>query len=63
MAYLALLIAMRDALDKGRVSNAVGMWPVHALFLCVGVVLLYWERLRYKLSKWRSVTAKDVAHA
>jgi len=63
MAYLALLIAMRDALDKGRVSNAVGMWPVHALFLCVGVVLLYWERLRYRLSKWRSVTAKDVAHA
>lgn len=63
MAYLALLIAMRDALDKGLVSNAVGMWPVHALFLCVGVVLLYWERLHYKLSKWRSVTTKDVAHA
>jgi len=63
MAYLALLIATRDALDKGRIPNAVGMWPVHGLFLLIGVVLLYWEKLGYKLAKSRSSAAKGVAHA
>lgn len=61
MTYLALLIASRDALDKGRMPQALGMWPVHGLFLVIGVLLLYWENIKYAWSKWRSVGG--VTHA
>lgn len=48
MAYLALLIAMRGQLEKGRLPPALGLWWVHGLFLAIGLVLLYWEPLRLK---------------
>lgn len=50
MAYLALLIAMRGQLEKGRLPPALGLWWVHALFLGVGLALLYWEPLRLKFA-------------
>lgn len=62
MAYLGLLIASRDALDKGRIPSAVGMWPVHGLFLTIGMVLLYWEKLSYGLSKWRNKAVVGAEH-
>ena len=48
MAYLALLIAMRGQLEKGRLPLALGLWWVHGLFLAIGLLLLYWEPLRLK---------------
>ncbi len=54
MAYLALLIAMRGQLEKGRLPPALGLWWVHALFLGIGLLLLYWEPLRLKLAARRA---------
>lgn len=56
MTYLALLIASRDALDKGRIPSALGMWPVHGLFLLIGLLLLYWDSLKYAWAGWRART-------
>src|SRR3546814_9408344 len=43
MTYLALLIAVRGALDKGRIPMALGLWWVHGLFLAIGLLMLYWR--------------------
>ncbi|MBU1330858.1 MAG: LPS export ABC transporter permease LptF [Gammaproteobacteria bacterium] len=53
MAYLALLIAARGALDKGRIPPALGLWWVHGIFLAIGLLLLYWEPLRLKWASRR----------
>jgi lipopolysaccharide export system permease protein len=60
MAYLSLLIAARGALLKGRMPAEVGMWPVHGVFLLVGLLMLYWEPLRLR---WRARRAvREVAY-
>jgi len=61
MTYLALLIAARSALDKGRIPQALGLWWVHGVFLLIGLVLLYWEPLRLKWASRRA--GSEVAHA
>jgi lipopolysaccharide export system permease protein len=60
MAYLALLIAMRGSLDKGHLPPALGLWWVHALFLLIGLGMLYWQPLRLRLDARRA--AREVAH-
>ena len=61
MGYLALLIAVRGQLDKGKIPMAIGLWWVHGLFLAIGLLLFYWEPLRLKLAssvpvaRWRMV--------
>lgn len=63
MSYLALLIASRDALDKGRIPAAVGMWPIHGLFLLIGLFLLYQERLALMLAARRTSKIAGEQHA
>lgn len=64
MAYLGLLIASRDALDKGRMPSALGMWPVHGLFLLIGLGLMYWDNLRLLLARRGSANRlKEAQHA
>ncbi|MBU0902344.1 MAG: LPS export ABC transporter permease LptF [Gammaproteobacteria bacterium] len=48
MAYLALLIGARGALDKATAPTALGLWWVHGLFAMIGLLLLYWEPLRLR---------------
>ena len=60
MTYLALLVAARGALDKGRIPLVLGLWWVHAIFFAIGMLMLYWEPLRLALDKRR---AQAVAHA
>jgi len=60
MAYLTILIAARGALEKGKLPMALGLWWVHALFLLIGLGLLYWEPLRLKMASRRS--APEVTH-
>jgi len=60
MTYLALLIAARGALDKGKIPMALGLWWVHGLFLSIGLILLYWEPLRLQLARRRA--AREMAH-
>jgi lipopolysaccharide export system permease protein len=59
MAYLTILIAARGALERGKIPMVLGLWPVHALFLAIGLLLLYWERLRLMLASRRE--AQEVA--
>ncbi|MFC6693416.1 LPS export ABC transporter permease LptF [Pseudomonas lini] len=54
MAYLTILIAARGALEKGKIAPALGLWWVHAIFLAIGLGLLYWEPLRLKMASRRS---------
>ncbi|WNW13572.1 LPS export ABC transporter permease LptF [Pseudomonas sp. DTU_2021_1001937_2_SI_NGA_ILE_001] len=54
MAYLTILIAVRGALEKGKLPMALGMWWVHALFLLIGLGLIYWEPLRLRLAGRRA---------
>lgn len=51
MAYLSLLIATRGAIDKGRLSPSIGLWPVHLLFLALGLLLAFWEPLRLSMRR------------
>lgn len=63
MTYLALLIAGRGMLDKGKIPLALGLWWIHALFLAIGLLLLYWEPLRLKLAAARSNSGRELKHA
>jgi lipopolysaccharide export system permease protein len=53
MAYLALLIAARGALEKGKIPQALGLWWVHGVFLVIGLLMLYWEAIRLKVASLR----------
>ncbi|OHV07731.1 LPS export ABC transporter permease LptF [Kushneria phosphatilytica] len=39
IAYMSLLLAAQDALSNGRYSAAIGMWPIHVIFLLMGLWL------------------------
>jgi len=54
MAYLTILIAARGALEKGKIPPVLGLWWVHAVFLAIGLGLLYWESLSLKMASRRS---------
>ncbi len=60
MAYLTTLIAVRGALEKGKLPMVLGMWWVHGVFLLIGLGLLYWEPMKLKMKSRRS--ASEVAH-
>ncbi|MNO03584.1 hypothetical protein D3C81_2243380 [compost metagenome] len=59
MTYLALLIAARGMLDKGKIPFGLGLWWVHGIFLAIGLALLYWEPARLK---WDARRARRLAH-
>ena len=60
MAYLSLLIAVRGALMKAKLPPGIGFWTVHAAFLLIGLLMLYWEPLRLRWKARRPV--RRVAH-
>ncbi len=53
MAYLASLIGVRGALDKGRLPLYLGLWWVHLLFLLIALLIFFWEPLRWRLLQRR----------
>ena len=53
LAYLSLMMAVKGAIEKGQLPEAVGIFWVHAIFLAVGAVLNYWPKLRLNRSKRR----------
>jgi lipopolysaccharide export system permease protein len=54
MAYLVLLSAARNALEKQSLSPALGLWWVHFFFASIAIILLFgpewWRRFSYKTS-------------
>ncbi|WPO99278.1 LPS export ABC transporter permease LptF [Pseudomonas sp. HR96] len=61
MAYLTILISARGALEKGRLPQSLGLWWVHAIFLVIGLGLMYWEPMRLKRASRRA--ARELRHA
>lgn len=61
MTYLALLVAARSALDKGNIPVSLGLWPVHGLFLVIGLLLVYWQPVQLKLAQRHA--KKEAQHA
>ncbi|MDL4864792.1 LptF/LptG family permease, partial [Halomonas elongata] len=39
VAYLSLLLAALDAIARGAWPAMVGMWPIHAAFLAIGLLM------------------------
>lgn len=46
VAYLSLLLAALDAIGSGSWPVAVGMWPIHAVFLALGLGMLWRDQRR-----------------
>ncbi len=61
MAYLALLVAARSALDKGKIPVELGLWPVHGLFLLIGLLLVFWQPIQLRVAQLRA--NKEAQHA
>ena len=57
----SLLVAERSALDKGQIPIGLGLWPVHALFLVIGLLLVYWQSIQLRVAQWRA--NKEAQHA
>lgn len=43
LVYLVLLNSAREAIEEGVLPIAVGLWPVHLLFLCIAFFLFAWR--------------------
>jgi lipopolysaccharide export system permease protein len=41
MVYLVLLNAAREAVNKERLSADLGLWWIHAVFLLLGLALVF----------------------
>ncbi|WP_251977482.1 LPS export ABC transporter permease LptF [Salinicola avicenniae] len=40
ISYLSLLLAAQDAIARGSLPASVGMWPIHAVYLVLGLFLI-----------------------
>ncbi len=60
MAYLTMLSATRGSIESGSWPVAVGLWPIHGLFIFIAIILFFWNSIfQYfrKNMKMRSVSA------
>lgn len=46
VCYLSLLLAALDAIGRGTLSATIGMWPIHVVFLALGLGLLMHNQRR-----------------
>lgn len=60
MAYLAILVAARGLLDKGRIPPSLGLWWVHGIFLVIALLLAFWEPISLRHAARRA--KREVAH-
>ncbi len=59
LLYLAALITAKGAIKDGDLSPEIGLWPVHVLFLLIGLSLSFSDELRRRFS--RRPAAQEVA--
>lgn len=45
LLYLVLMSTVRSGIEDGKIAASVGFWPLHGLFLVIGVLLLYYQRI------------------
>ncbi|GHB22204.1 LPS export ABC transporter permease LptF [Salinicola rhizosphaerae] len=46
ISYLSLLLAAQDAISRGSLPASVGMWPIHVVYLLLGLILLRRDQTR-----------------
>lgn len=46
ISYLSLLLAAQDAISRGSLPASVGMWPIHAVYLILGLFLIRRDQQR-----------------
>ena len=51
--YLGLLITLKSEIAKSNVSEWA-MWPLHVLFLCMGLLLFYANDIKAMLARKKS---------
>ena len=47
------MMAVKSAIEKGRIPPEVGIFWVHGIFLLIGFALNYWPDMKLKRSKRR----------
>lgn len=47
--YLVMLSGARNAIEEGKLAPELGFWWIHALFLVIGLVLLYSSGIKRRL--------------
>ena len=57
LLYLALLMSGRGAIEGGRLSADIGLWPIHGFFLLLALTLYLFEPGRLWLSRRRASNA------
>lgn len=60
MAYLAILMAARDALEEGHSPELLGLWWVHGIFALLGWVLFRWDAIQLALAARRGAKNKEL---
>jgi lipopolysaccharide export system permease protein len=53
LAYIGGLIATSSMVAAGKMNPIVGVWPVHVIFLAIGVGLVTWEPIQRGFRKRR----------
>lgn len=61
LTYLALMMAVKGAIEKGRLPEEVGLLWVHVVFLVIGFLLNYWPDIMRKRTKRRMQLAQGGA--
>jgi lipopolysaccharide export system permease protein len=51
LVYLVLMSTVRSGIEDGKINAMVGFWPLHGVFLCIGVFLLYSDRLAMMIKR------------
>ena len=51
LLYLALLMNARGAIEDGRLSASVGVWPVHGIFACIAMAFYSYTPLRLWMAR------------
>jgi lipopolysaccharide export system permease protein len=59
--YLVVLNAARGAVEDGKISTALGLWWVHALFLFIALLLLLIPVVRQKVRQRTKLRIKQRA--
>ncbi|MGH1469700.1 MAG: LPS export ABC transporter permease LptF [Cellvibrionaceae bacterium] len=43
MSYLGLLVVAKGWVEEQKLSTSVGLWPIHGMYLCLGLALMWWN--------------------
>lgn len=54
LAYLSLLLAMKNKISKEKIPAEIGMWWVHIVFFCTAMLMHKWPEWRLR---WRKLPA------